>query len=327
MSRVYLPTTAEFKDDLRLWRKSTKNDGSAYRLLIAWRGVNNSFTIQDIGEKHVNQERCKNILNPNSNELEWLLAGEYAREWLKKLYLPTYISPKYSLERGTPMLFTGQFNNRDLVYFDLIGAYHQIYSNLWLDFCEIGQRCKYPLLPIANELHDWKASRNALIGNLASKRVVVMRGNEWKEQSTLGSRKFYNPMLLYFINTMLHELAFQACKFGCCYIATDGFIFPYENNWRVFFDVLDRIGFKFRCIIGHGTILRWAAYQIRGEAKRGDKEIATTRTYTEIRNVLTNPLFVGDPRIQRLLATWKRPLRRVDKLHDMCYTEYWSRLK
>jgi len=325
--RVYLPTTKEFKSDLSLWRKSLRDDGSPYRLLIAYRGVSNSFTIQDIGEKHINQERCKSVVNPNSGEMEWMLAGEFAREWLKKLYPPFHLSKRYDQERGAPMLFTGQFNNRDLVYFDLVGAYHQIYSRLWLDFCEIGQRCKYPLAPIANELSDWKASRNALVGNLASKRVIVMLGNDWKEQSTLGSRRYYNPMILYFANTVLHELAFQACKSGCCYVATDGFIFPYESNWRVFFDLLDRLGFKFRCIIGNGTILRWAAYQIRGEAKRGDKEIATTKTYTEIRNVLSNPIFVGDPRIKRLLAIWKRPLRRVDRLPEMCYNEYWSRLK
>lgn len=327
--RIYIETSSEFKRICHEWRKKQKPDGSGYNLLIAKRGITNSFYIQELKTKIIDRNATKLVVNPLTEKEEFLLAGEYARKWLKKLFFPLVVDRRYNrFKQCAPMFYCGTFINRNLVYFDLIGAYHQIYSKLWLDLVEIGQRCKFPLLEIANVLANWKAARNAVIGNLASSQVCVIVGNKWDYRSVIKpGYGFYNPMILFYTNTMLQELANQALKLGCCYINCDGFIFPSEEKWREFTNILNGYGLKFRCISGEGSIYRFNSYRVEGTALYGSRtDVSTQRFFRDFHTYIDNPIMKHDKRIQRLFRQWQRPLNKVDKMPNNTIISMWSKL-
>lgn len=329
--REYKPNRKIFREELKFWQNHIKPNGKPYTLIIAKRGITNSFFIPELQTKIVNlkstwMEGREKISSPLFGSDHWL-AGEYARDWLKYLYPVFKASGQYKkYKRSAPMFFSGKFLNRDLVYFDIVSAYWQMYKRLWLDFTEIGMVNRYPLLDIADQLKYWKESRNAVIGNLATDEACLITGKKWSHKPMRG-KKSYNPMLLYFINTALMEISNDALKLGCCYIATDCFIFPKEARWRDFSDLLDKYGLEFRCTIGNGSILKWAGYSIEGEAIRGNKNVVGTELYkTLFTNFIDNPIFADDVRIKLLLKKWNKPLRKVDLITGNDIINYWSKL-
>jgi len=327
--REYIETTKQFKEQMNKWKHSTKDGDKPYNIIIAKRGAVNSFYVSEVGTKFIDKSCCQYVYNPIEEEYQYLLSGEYCRLWLKKLYKPFCVHKAYNhLRQSVPNFYCGRFIDRELVYFDLVGAYHQIYSKLWLDFSDTGMRCKYPLRPIAGQLAEWKAARNGLVGNLASNQACLISGDHWKYVPTWHKDKYYNHVILYFCNTLLTELANIALGLGCCYIATDGFIFPLSQKWKTFYDTLQSYGIDFRCISGNGTILRFAAYNVEGVALRGDKTIATTKTYEKVaQHYLDNPILPKDIRKEKLFISWNRPLRHVDRINNDNCLSYWSKLK
>jgi hypothetical protein len=91
-------------------------------------------------------------------------------------------------------------------------------------------------------------------------------GQDWQYVPTWNDGKYYNHLILWFSNTLLTELANIALKLGCCYIATDGYIFPVNQKWMEFISILNKYNLKFRCTRGIGSIVRFAAYYVEGEA-------------------------------------------------------------
>lgn len=319
--RVLLPNTKSFKKQLVEISRDNK-------IVIAKRGMTNSFYVPSVNTKFVDRSFTKPVENPLSDKMEDLLPSEYARLWLKKLYPPFCVPSSYNhLRQSPPNWFSGQFINRDLVYFDLVGAYYQLYSKLWLDFTDFGKRCKYPLSEIAKKLEHWKAARNSLVGNLASKEACVIKGNDFSYIPTWGKSKYYNHLILYYLNRLLTELANIALSLGCCYIATDGFIFPVENSWKKFINILEKYNLRFRCTIGLGNIYRFASYQIDGMALYGDKNYVSTPTFEKsFRSYINNPLFVNDSRKTQLLKKFTLPLKHVDRMSSYDTLDRWSKL-
>lgn len=319
--RVLLPDTTTFRS--RLNEISQKN-----RVIIAKRGMTNSFYVSATNTKFVDSTFTKLVTNPLTNDVEALLPSEYARLWLKKLYPPYCVPSSYNrLRQSPPNWFSGKFLNRDLAYFDLVGAYYQLYSKLWLDFTDFGKRCNYPLSEIAEKLAHWKAARNSLVGNLASKEACVIIGNTYDYIPTWSKDKYYNHLILYYLNKLLTELANIALSLGCCYIATDGFIFPLERKWKEFISILEKYNLKFRCTIGNGNIYRFASYNVDGIALYGDKTYVSTNTFEKsFRSYLDNPFFVNDTRKERLLKNFTLPVKHVDKVSNYDTLDNWSKL-
>lgn len=327
MQKIFLENSKELREKLN-YVKQINTENGPYHLIIPKRGSITSFFISELGVKYINSEATKLVENPLTGKEEKLLSGEYCRLWLKKLYPPFTVPSLYNhLKQSVPNWYCGKYINRELAYFDLVGAYHQIYKRLWLDFQEVGMKCNYPLREIADKLQWWKSARNGLVGNLSSYEVCQIIGKEWKYTPTWSKDKYYNHLILWFSNTILTELANMALKLGCCYIATDGFIFPISERWKDFISVLNRYNLKFRCVIGQGSILKFAAYWVEGEALYGEKTSVSTETYRELKKMLDNPILQNDPRKQILMRKWNLPLKHVTKMNSDYYVSWWSKLK
>jgi hypothetical protein len=315
---------------------------SGIAITVAKRGQIVSFSCQSEQIKYVNQDATQYVVSPLSTQeangvrYEYMLPGEYSRELLT-LHFPYWQIPKrYNRTRqSVPNFYCGKFLDRDLVYFDLVSAYHQIYSRLWLDWSEIGTRCKYPFAELANSISDasvgnepfWKSVRNGIVGNLASNQVCYIKNKQWTYNSTINEYRHYNHMILFFVNSLLTELANIALKFGVVYIATDGYIFPQEAHWQDFINVLDKYRLQFRCINGTGSILRFASYNVTGYNIRGDKTAAATKTFFKMwQSYMNNVITKNDKRKQLLIRLHNRPLRNVTKVNNYSFLDYWSNL-
>jgi len=310
-------------DDLEGYKQAALDND--YSVIIAKRGAVNSIFIPELQTKIVDKSQCQLVQNPITDLEEWLLPAEYARLWLKKLYPPYRVSTKYKCKQSVPNWYSGQFIKRKLVYFDLIGAYHQLYKHLYLDFTDIGMVYHYPLMEIAGRLSHWKAARNSLVGTLASNEICRLSGNEYGYLPS-NKRDYYNPMILFFLNSLLTELANIALKLGACYIATDCHIFEYSRDWLEFMNILDKYKLSYRCISGQGSIYRFAAYNVSGHKIAGDKNSVGTATFDKISHYIDNPIYKNDPRINQLMIRWNRPIKHVDKRQSYDCLEFYKKL-
>lgn len=310
--------------ELERERDNALNNGLS--VIIAKRGAVNSIYIPELQTKIIDKSQCQMAYNPIYEYDELMLPAECARNWLKFLYPPYAIPKNYNgISQSVPNWYSGQFIKRELVYFDLIGAYYQLYKNLWLDFCEPGMIYHYPLSEIADKLADWKAARNSLVGTLASSQICRMFGSEFDYLPSRG-KSHYNPMILYFLNSLLTELANIALDLGACYIATDCHIFEYKRDWKKFIDVLNSYKLKYRCISGIGTIYKFKAYHISGACIAGDKTAIGTNTYKLISQYVDNPIYANDPRITKLFIQWNFPLKHVDRKRSYNCLEFYKRI-
>lgn len=161
-----------------------------------------------------------------------------------------------------PMLYTGQHKG-DGSYIDLKGAYHQLYSRMWLD---TAFPCGYGSLylgGIAHTLSDWKAARNGIIGICASRQITGVKGFK---TFTLNSKNPYlAPGLWATIQGILNELAYVAERMGSVYIATDGYIFPNKRKADHFEEYLLDNGLKFRRKDGDYEIKNWGSYKVESK--------------------------------------------------------------
>jgi len=174
----------------------------------------------------------------------------------------------------------------EYAYIDLKAAYWQIYRRLWLDVAyPCGLYGKYPLDVVAEQLKDWKAARNALIGLVRSRSVVGVRGTRRFTLST--KNKFLSPCLWATVMSILHWIAHEALKHGAVYINTDGYIFPSQTLWHIdgFMEFLidHEINFEIRTT-GEGEIVSWNNYQI-GQFRTKSNELGLTTKSKEFSNV------------------------------------------
>lgn len=330
--RIYLSINdARYR---REYRQTYREIKQIYTIQHATRGLNNSFTVPSLRKKFIDHNATQDVKLPDWPESLRLLPGEWAKDVMTWYYPEGYqVSRAYHKKRvHAPQWYTGQVIGQTCVYFDLVGAYHQLYRRLWLDFTEPANKAgrRMSLAPIADALADWKAARNGAIGYLASHELAISQpgGQTWRI-STLSSKLHYNNMLLYTINTICHELANLALKYGALYINTDCMIFADHRPWREFWAWLNRFGLAFRCIRGECNILGFSRYRIEGESLAGSKSRHATKNFEQSWRFFVDLPHDGgdhDPRAQRQLRLWRLPLKKVEKKSTYDMVEWWSKL-
>lgn len=225
-------------------------------------------TCQSLGKKFLLEKVVKPWVAEDGTT-GWLTPGEAARLELtaafpdlkrvgwNKNHLPLF-------DKRVPLYFEGP-SEGEMIYIDLVGAYHQIYRRLWLDCAwPRGYYGRYPLLGVADRLQPWKAARNAVIGICRSRNVVGIKGQ--KRIPIATKNKFLSPGLWATVMDILHWVAGEALAAGAIYIHTDGYIFPGDVDRPDTFLFLDwlaqmNIGFSVRAF-GQGVISGWNKYQI-----------------------------------------------------------------
>jgi len=232
----------------------------------------NSLTVPSRKEKYIMFSRpdgtkvCREWTDETGETL-LLTPGEAARAELRKTFpglrrVGWQSDHVRLLDWRWPMLFTGSYKG-DGAYIDLKGAYHQLYSRLWLDTafpCGYGS---LSLAGIADNLKDWKGARNSLIGITAAREAIGVRGTKTVHLQTRNP--YLSPGLWATIQGILNELAWLAEKRGACYIATDGYIFKSEDDASYFEETLYELGLRYRRLNGQVHIKNWGAYKIKGK--------------------------------------------------------------
>lgn len=232
----------------------------------------NSLTVPSRQEKYIQYNRpdgskvCRLWPDENGEMIE-LTPGEAARAELRRTF-PGLRRVGWMAEHirlfdwRWPMLYTGPSSGYG-AYIDLKGAYHQLYSRLWLDTafpCGYGQ---LSLMVIADRLKEWKSARNSLIGVTAGRRVIGVKGYKSIPLST--SNPYLAPGLWATIQAILNELAYEAKRLGAIYIATDGYIFPDLLQAQHFEELLYDSGLKYRKGVGNYEIKAWGSYSVQGK--------------------------------------------------------------
>ena len=230
----------------------------------------NSLYIPSRQEKYLvthnkaGQPVCKEWIDLNGEKV-LMSPGEAARTELKR-HFPTLTRVGWQsshialLDKRWPMYYGGSQQHSKGMYIDLVGAYHQIYTRLWLDTafpCGYGS---LDLMPIAERLQSWKGARNALIGVIRSRDAIGVKG--FKQTHMKTRNPFLSPGLGAVIQAILNDVAFQAVKIGAIYVATDGYIFP-DHRWGEYFqEKLFDWGLTFRSHTGEVHLQRWGAYRV-----------------------------------------------------------------
>jgi len=189
---------------------------------------------------------------------------ELLREWpaLKRVGWPP--GAIRLLNWRCPMLYTGS-QVGPLIYIDLVGAYSQIYSKLYLDTSfPRGYYGLYPLAGVADRLKIWKAARNALVGIARSTEAVAYRGQKRLRLKT--KNRFLSPGLWASVQAILHWIASKAIRCGALYINVDGYIFN-TADWELvenflFFLSDNNILWSIRAQ-GEGEIVSWNNYRVQ----------------------------------------------------------------
>jgi hypothetical protein len=321
MKKVYLTHRALYS----LYKEFRANN---IPFRIAKRGINNSIFSIPQQIKYINEDATKELPNPITGEIDKFLSGEYVKLCLKSIY-PTFNQKTlYSLfDVSAPMWYCGQFFNQEMVYIDIKACYYQLYKRLWLDLTEPLARPpkQIPLKSLAEQLYFWKAARNSVLGYLASNSICIVRGQKWQYINVQQSKDFFNPNILGIVNLMLHEIATNALKFGACYVNTDGYMFPKKVKYIDFMRYLDRLGLDYRAIIGRGSIIRFGAYSIQGEALRGDEIEKGTKNYDKIvQNHLDN--IITDIQVKKLESGLHFPVKKIDYRQNDDIIKWWSKL-
>lgn len=242
-----------------------------------------------------------------TGEVYDMTPGEAARSELKKAFPGLrrigWVSQEVRLfDWRWPMLYSGDYQG-EATYVDLKGAYHQIYSRLWLD---TAFPCGYGTLPlsgIAQNLKDWKAARNAIIGIVAARQAIGVKGRKTVKLST--KNPYLAPSLWATIQAILNEIAHIARCHNAIYIATDGYIFPERKDALSFECFLVDNELNFREVYGDTQIKSWGCYKIKGKkTKTFDQNIlGRTRPFQSVR--------IYDTEFPtRLLRWWSKSVRR-----------------
>lgn len=232
----------------------------------------NSLYVPSRQEKYIlytnadGSKLCRMWTDENNKEYE-MTPSEAARAELKKTF-PGLRRVGWQSEHVRlfdwrwPMLYGGPTKGEG-AYIDLKGAYHQIYSRLWLDTCFPCGYGNMSLTGIAETLQSWKAARNSLIGITAARQTMGVRGFQSFPLQT--KNPYLSPGLWATIQAILNELALLAEQRGAIYIATDGYIFPNLLEAQKFEEVLYDVGLAYRKSTGNYEIKGWGVYSVSGK--------------------------------------------------------------
>ena len=221
----------------------------------------NSIYVPKRREKYIDQSTVTEWPDLQG-EIILMTPGEIARTELKRewpdLKRIGWQKPQYPLlDYRWPMHYGGPYKG-GLIYTDLIGAYHQIYSRLWLNTAFPLGYGSLDLLPVAKKLDKHKRARNSLIGITRSTQVTGIKGGK---RITLKSHNpWLSPPLWAVVQEVLNEIAFIALQSGAIYVATDGYIHPNKSNHKDFHRMLDLRGVIYRTHEGDGEIRGWGNY-------------------------------------------------------------------
>src|SRR3989304_2615894 len=174
-----------------------------------------------------------------------------------------------------PMYCIGPVASPRGQYVDLKGAYHTIYSRLWLDVSYPNGYGKLNLSNIAERLAGWKGARNSLIGVIRSREATGVRGFKSIPMST--TNPFLSPGLWAQTQAILNDIAHYAVKLGAVYVATDGYIFPTVRQSERFEEQLYNWGLPHRTVKGDVDIKGWGCYRVgkkQNQSYNPDKEPA-----------------------------------------------------
>lgn len=296
---------------------------------IAKRGLNNSLLVPSEQTKYINIEACKEVINPKTQMLEFMLAGEYTKECLKEMYEPFRQNTKIAKHtlQNAPIWYSGSYLQRELVYIDIKSCYYQLYKKLWLDFTEPYMKPPkmIPLKPIAERLKDWKAARNSVMGYLASEYICNVYEKKHHYIYIAKSKKYFNPCILHCVNLMLHELATHALKLGSIYINTDGYFFLKNSRYPEMMRLLDKLGLEFRTILGLGDIYRFNAYRINGIALRDTETEKHTKFFDNLPSKYLDNI-ITKAQADNLATKFNFPIYKVDKQVNLGIISWWSKL-
>lgn len=282
------------------------------RTFLQMRGIyfiagTNSMFVPSRNEKYLQYNRpdgtkvCRSWTDENGETYE-MTPGEAARAELKKAF-PGLRRVGWQSDHirlfdwRWPMKYSGPSVGSG-AYIDLKGAYHQLYSRLWLDtFFPCGYGTLH-LGAIAEKLQEWKGARNSLIGITAAREAIGVKGYETIRLQT--NNPYLSPGLWATIQAILNELAFVADRLGAIYIATDGYIFPSLLMAEHFEEYLYDFGLKYRKSTGKYEIKGWGAYSVQGKK---------TQTFNRV-----NPLPGGE----------FKAIRIYDTRHPLRVTRWWA---
>ncbi len=318
---ILIETTKEFTT---LYKEKRKE----FTLRTSKRGLS-SFYVMEEKEKYTNKQCCKYWKSPGGEE-NWTLPGNAARQTLQFFNNPVgrISNAQFNLRLSAPMLYIGKYINRDLVYFDIVSCYYQIYRKLWTDTKWPKGQGKDSLLNSANYLEDWKQARNAVPGLMYSRSFKVLTPNN--DFIRYSKNPYFNPALWVTINHFLHELSNIAISCNVCYVATDGFVFPVNADWKKFESVIIDIGLEYRKITGSGNIFNWMAYNIEGIDQNGER--ATKATKPASRYLVDNPVEKKQSEIDRMIKRMSFRIDKIKKLNltsvtDECIIRWWMNLR
>lgn len=196
--------------------------------------------------------------------MDWRTPGEVARLELEREFPDVrkvgWAKKSIALfDWRWPMVYFGSYIG-EAVYTDLVGAYHQIYTRLWLDCGFPRGRGTLALRGIGDRLAKWKLARNSLIGVIRSREGAAYRGGT-RYKLQMGNR-FLSPHLWATVQGVLNEVAYRANQTGAIYINTDGYIHPSRSKVRDFQEWLSNVGLSYRTLAGDSEIKGWGNYRV-----------------------------------------------------------------
>lgn len=252
-------------------------------------GGTNSIYVPYGRQKYVDKSACKPWADIEGH-IRLHTPGEAARvelqrQWpnLKRVgWSPGHVT---LLDKRSPLFYTGPAVGY-MMYVDLVGAYRQIYENLWLDTSyPRAYHGLYPLYEVAQTLDIWKGARNALMGIVRSREAVAYRG--LKRIPLKIQNKYLSPGLWATVQEILHWLMAEAIGAGAIYGNVDGYIFhDIERNYPTeFLSRISDLGFRWSIrAIGTGEIRSWNNYHV-GAVRTKANELNLTHNSKEFSNV------------------------------------------
>lgn len=173
-----------------------------------------------------------------------------------------------------------------MVYVDLDSAYHQLYSNMWLDqLWPRGYYGRYPLSEPANRLKGWKGARNSLVGICRARSGAAYKGN--KRITLRFKNRFLSPCLWATVQDLLHVVASKAVELGAIYINTDGYLFYTDppEFYETFVTWLSENGFRWSVrATGNSEVVSWNNYRVGSTCTKAN-ELSLIQSSKEFTNV------------------------------------------
>ena len=208
---------------------------------------------------------------------------ELKREWpeLKRVGWPARLISLF--DKTPPFACLCQYSG-EVFHFDLIGAYWQIYRELWLDVAYPRGMGRKGLYELSCRVGRHKGVRNAVMGAIRARYASAWHG--WQYSRLTVKNNFLSPCLWATVMDILHELAGLAIDCGAIYVATDGFIIPagLSGAAESFSEVLSGFGLEYRVNVADCRIIGWGNYRV-GEKKTASFSRGLWPEFKQVMNV------------------------------------------